>query len=439
MKFRISFFIGLFISHSATADTLLDAVRAAGASNAEIQAAIYQQLAGNEKRWQGLAGLLPTIQLGGSYTQQDQPRASYAAKVTRHDSSISLSQPLFDLTKYADYMRGKAMSESAEIELMKAQEKLISDVADAYANVLYQQEVLNAARHASKAYQHQLAQAQAAIKLGDATRIDIDEAQANLDVSQAKVIEAENELLTAGAQYQRLTGLNYAHIEAISPHCLLQNAPEATNSEKALFNQALAHNVDIKQAITQLNIAKSDVFATHSAHLPVVRFQASYGTNWSRGEGENELDRWFGTTSKTTNTNVGVTVSVPLFSGGLQLSQSREAVYKKEQARYQLIDIQQKIKQELRTSTLNIHNGRMLLTSSQKVIQSEGNKVNSTLKGKEMGLRTQMDELNARQRYYEAVKNNAEARYKLLTAKLTRARILGELGHLSLAKITCSN
>lgn len=49
-----------------------------------------------------------------------------------------------------------------------------------------------------------------------------------------------------------------------------------------------------------------------------------------------------------------------------------------------------------------------------------------------------MDELNAYQSYYEAVKNNAEARYKLLMAKVAQARATGELGHNAIAQISCS-
>ncbi|MEA1062453.1 TolC family outer membrane protein [Erwinia sp. HR93] len=429
----------LMLPGFAKADTLLDAVKHAGATNAEMQAAIYQQLSSSEKEWQGIAGFLPSLQLTGSYTEQDQPKAAYAAKVTRHDWGLSLTQPLFDVSKYADYLRGKAMSQSGEIQLLKTQQKIINDVSDAYARVLYLRDVLHSAQVASKTYEKQLAQARAAMDMGDVTRIDVDEAQANLDVSRAKEIEAENELSAAGARYTRLTGLSYRQVEPIAAQCLVARKSFQRNSEKLLLNRALAQNVDVRLAETQMDIAHSDVVAATSGHLPVARLQASYGTNWSRGEGENPLDSLFGTTSKTTNSYIGVQVTVPIFNGGLALSQSREAAYKKEEARYQLIDTRHKIEEDLHTALLNINNSVALVTSTQRVITSEKSKVDSTSLGKDMGLRTQIDELNAQQRYYEAIKNNAEARFKLLSAKINLSRIMGDLGYNVLSDITCTN
>lgn len=418
------------------ATTLLEAIRNAGAVNPELQAAMYRQLAGSEKSSQGLAGLLPTIQLSGGYNQQDQPKATYAAKVTRHNYAISLNQPLFDLSKYADYLRGRAIADSADIDLLRAQETLAYDVAEAYAGVLYQNEVHQAARAATQVYENELQQTTLAISLGNATRVDVDEAQANRDLFRAKEIEAHNNLSAAAAKYRRLTGLEHYAIAPISAACLLQGAQ--TGKEQDLYQRALAHNSQIRSARAQWEIAKTGVYQAHSAHLPTVNFQASYGTNWSRAEDSNLLDEMFGTTSKSTNTHLGVSVSVPIFSGGQQMSQSREAVYTREQMRYSLIDAQQKVKEELHNALLNMTNSRSLVTSTQQMIRSEQNKIRSTATGKKLGLRTKMDELNAYQSYYEAVKNNAEARYKLLMAKVSQARATGDLGHNAIAQISCS-
>ncbi|MGV3344319.1 TolC family protein [Enterobacteriaceae bacterium LUAb1] len=423
--------------HQAQATTLLEAIQSAGAKNAKLQVAVYQQLTGKEKYHQGLAGLLPEIQLTGSYNLQDQPGATWAAKVKRHNYSISLNQPLFDLSKYADYLRGKALEDHAHLELINAQQELAYTVSDAYADVLYQREIYHAAQAATQVYSTQLQQAISAVQLGDATQVDRDEAQANYDLYQAKEIEAQSYLSVAGEKYHRLTGLDYHDISNISAHCLLKKTVNDSKEEPALWQHVLAHNASIRVAMAQWNVTKTGVYRANSAHLPTVSLQASYGTNWSRAEDSNYLDEIFGSTSKTTNTNITLAVSVPLFTGGRQLSQSREAVYIREQARYALIDSRQKAQEELRSALLKIKNGQMLVMSTQRVIRSEQQKINSTSVGKTLGLRTQLDELNAYQSYYEAVRNNAEARYKLLMAKIARDKVLGELGHRSIAQITC--
>lgn len=437
MQYRILALAFFLTASQCHADSLMDAVRSAGAKNAEIQAAMYQQYAASEKRWQGIAGLLPSLQMNGSYNVQDQPNASYAAKVKRHDYALVVNQQLFDLSKYADFIRGQQMADKGDIELLKSQQKVMNDVAEVYSQVLYFRDVKHAAHIAASAYDQQLKKAKTAIRLGDVTRIDVDEAQANLDVALAKEIEAGNELVAAGNRYSRLTGLSYLNIQSIPEQCLIKQNTFQTRSEKSLFNKALATNVDIRLAQSSLDMADTDVLSATSAHMPVVRLQASYGSNWSRGEDQNELDSLFGTTSKTTNTNIGINVSVPIFSGGMQLSQSREASYKREEARYTLIDMRQKIKEDLATAILSIRNNEALFNSTKRIIHSEENKVASTAMGKSMGIRTQIDELNAQQRYYEAIKNNAEAKMKLLNSKVNLVKVTGDLGYTSLSEITC--
>lgn len=429
--------IASLLPWQTSATTLVQAIQQAGVYNASFQADMFQRFAANEKEAQGLAGLLPSIQLNINYNQQDQPGATYAAKVTRHDSAFTFNQPLFDVGKFADYLRGRALSKRGDVAFLGQQQKLIYDVAEAYAKVLYQREILKAANAATDVYARTLAQTKMAMSLGDATRVDLDEAQANLEVYLAKEIEASNNLNLAGTRYNRLTGLDYQTIVSFPAACLMKRKHPET--ETVLFQKVLANNTDIRRAEAELDIAKTEVYKASGAHLPTVNFQAYYGNNWSRAENSNGLDDIFGSTSKTKNTNVGISVSVPLFSGGGQLSQSREAAYAREQARYSVIDTKQVAKEQLHNALLNIRNGERLVTSTQRVILSEESKVKSTRVGKEQGLRTQLDELNALQRYYDAMNKNAEAIYSLFVAEISLDKAIGDLGYKRMAEMTCTH
>lgn len=67
---RIAVFGWLAATWPAYAASLLEAVNAARGFDAGIAAAREARLAGHEKRWQGLAGLLPRAQIDGHYTKQ---------------------------------------------------------------------------------------------------------------------------------------------------------------------------------------------------------------------------------------------------------------------------------------------------------------------------------------------------------------------------------
>ena len=418
----------------AAAVDLLDAVHAARSFDAGIAAAHDAQLAGREKRWQGLAGLLPHAQIDGNYIRQDQPTAAYAAAVRRHSATASITQPLFDIGRVADFQRGSALAGQADVEYEKASQTLVTDVSDAYFDVLYAREVLQAAETAQQAFQKQLDQAQAALTIGDGTRTDIDEAQANRDEALARKIAAQSDLEAARGAFRRLTGLPADDLAQIAWQCVPQTMPIDLVSA---MDEASRENLDVRIAEKQLDQSKADVVAATGAHLPVVNLQASYGTNWSRGADENVWDQVFGTTSKTRSTTIGVTVTIPLFAGGGPLSVSREAYRRRSQSFDALEDARRKARERARTAHLGIVNGLALVRARERALVSADSKVKSTRLGRDVGLRTQIDELNAEQRYFEAIRDLADSRYRYLRARLQLSAALGTLRDADVAAIAC--
>ncbi|RQQ05924.1 anibiotic ABC transporter [Burkholderia stagnalis] len=437
LKFLIRLTVALVplsITCPTQAADLLDAVEAARGFDAGIAAAGNAQLAGREKRWQGLAGLLPRAQIDGNYTKQDQPSAPYAAAVRRHSVSATITQPIFDVSRVAEFKRGGALADQADIEFEKARQTLITDVSDAYFDILYGSEVLQAAESAQQAFQRQLDQAQAALRIGDGTRTDVDEARANLDDALARKVSSQNDLEIASGALRRLTGLTATAIAPIAWQC----APQAPPVDlAAAMDEAARYNVDVRLAGKLAEQAQADVIAATGANLPVVNLQASYGTNWSRGSGENDWDQVFGTTSKTRSSMIGVTVTIPLFAGGGQLSANREAYRRRDQSRDALEDARRKARERARTAYLGITNGIALMRARERALASADSKVKSTHLGREVGLRTQIDELNAQQRYFEAIRDLADARYRYLRARLQLSAALGTLGDADVAAIAC--
>ncbi|KVL10466.1 anibiotic ABC transporter [Burkholderia sp. MSMB1826] len=432
---RIAVLGWLAAAWPAHAADLLDAVNAARGFDSGIAAAREARLAGREKRWQGLAGLLPRAQIDGNYTKQDQPTATYAAAVRRHSASATITQPIFDMARIADFKRGGALADQADIEYEKARQTLITDVSNAYFDVLYAREVLQAADSARQAFQRQFDQAQAALRIGDGTRTDVDEARANLDDALARKVGAQTDLEIASGTLRRLTGLPADDIAPIAWQCVPPAAPVDLSTA---MDEAARDSVDVRLAEKQLEQSRADIVAATGANLPVVNLQASYGTNWSRGADENVLDNIFGTTSKTRSSVIGVTITIPLFAGGGPLSASREAYRRRNQARDALEDARRKARERARSAYLGITNGLALIRAQERALASADSKVKSTRLGREVGLRTQIDELNAQQRYFEAIRDLADTRYRYLRARLQLSAAIGTLGDHDVAALSCA-
>lgn len=423
-----------FDSTSCSALTLQEAVIAAAHYDAGTLAAKNLNDAQQQKRIQGFAGLLPVVTLNGAYSKQDQPKASYAAGVTRHNNSVNLTQPLFDVAKFADWQRGDAIADEAQVKYMIAQQQMINDVSDAWFMIIYNSKVLKNTDKARRAFEQQLMFARKALGIGEQTRLDVDEAQANLDKAIADDITAENQLRDAKIHFEKLTGLSGNSVPVSGMDCIIPQKPPVLKKLKTRTESA---NLNIQAARFVLDQSRADVVAATGQHLPVVTFQASYGNNWSRAEDANVLDEVFGTTSKTRNTNIGINVSVPLFAGGSQISQSIEAAHRKLQAQDLLEDARRQALQDMESAWSGVLSGEATISAYDRGIISAQKRMKSTQYAYELGLRTTIDKLNAEKDYFKSLSDFAHAQYEYISSNIKLAAATGDLNYSYLKKFSC--
>jgi outer membrane protein len=425
-NFKIAFIVLSCVPFGSYATSLQQAARAALTYDSALQSSQMTSEADQQKYWQGMAGMLPTLTLEGNWDRQEQPDKKYQSGVTNHSYDLSVRQPLFDMSKYAGWRKGVAIANTAEAQSKKAEEKLLNAISNAYFSVLYQQEVLQAAKAASHNFKQQQQKLQAGILNGQNTRTELDEAKANYALAQAKEIEASSQLLLAGEAFRRLSGVSPDTVEPVNFQCL--NASPYASLTDAI-NASQQRNTEIKIALFQNDQADADVLAADGAHMPVVSLYARYGKNWSRNDNDDNLlyDAIVGTNSKSNNLQYGVNVSIPLFAGGSQISQSYEAAYRRQAAKYSTMEAQRKAATDTRSAWLSLTNGKALINAQKNAVESSREKVVSVQYGREMGFRTVNDELDAQQKYFSALKDQAEARFNYLNALINLAQSTGSL------------
>lgn len=425
-NFKIAFIVLSCVPFGSYATSLQQAARAALTYDSALQSSQMTSEADQQKYWQGMAGMLPTLTLEGNWDRQEQPDKKYQSGVTNHSYDLSVRQPLFDMSKYAGWRKGVAIANTAEAQSKKAEEKLLNAISNAYFSVLYQQEVLQAAKAASHNFKQQQQKLQAGILNGQNTRTELDEAKANYALAQAKEIEASSQLLLAEEAFRRLSGVSPDTVEPVNFQCL--NASPYASLTDAI-NASQQRNTEIKIALFQNDQADADVLAADGAHMPVVSLYARYGKNWSRNDNDDNLlyDAIFGTNSKSNNLQYGVNVSIPLFAGGSQISQSYEAAYRRQAAKYSTMEAQRKAATDTRSAWLSLTNGKALINAQKNAVESSREKVVSVQYGREMGFRTVNDELDAQQKYFSALKDQAEARFNYLNALINLAQSTGSL------------
>ena len=125
--------------------------------------------------------------------------------------------------------------------------------------------------------------------------------------------------------------------------------------------------------------------------------------------------------------SVGVQVTLPIFSGGLAQSKVREARALEEQARQDLEDARRQVEQATRTAYLGVTSGAAQVTAREQVLASSKSQLDATRLGREVGVRTSVDLLNAERKVYESRRDLAQARYQYLMARLQLAAAVGQL------------
>ncbi|AVH17536.1 anibiotic ABC transporter [Enterobacter sp. SGAir0187] len=411
-----------------------ESVLAANIFDPEMNAARNEHDADSEKRRQGFSGLLPSVSFNGAWTKTDQPNASYAAGVTRHNATINLTQPIFDLSKYADWKKGDAIAELADAKLLQAQQRLIRNTIIAWSDVVYRREMLSNKNHVLKLYQQKLKQIQSQMVLGESTLLDVSDAQARFDKAQADIVNAQSELSDAELVFSNLTGRDANEINEMTLTCI--PSLEAS-SHQQMLDHLMRDNLDIRSAQLFIKQSDADVLGATSGHLPVVSLQAGYGTNWSRAEDSNELDVLFGTTNKTRDTVLSLNVSIPLFSGGRALSQSFEAAKRRAQSKDLLALAQLRAKQSLSRSLNALKSGFTHLAATERALHSAHQRLDSTRYGRELGMRTLIDELDSLNEYATALSEKSEVQFSLIKAHTDLDATLGELDMFALKKYSC--
>ncbi len=426
-KTALLFVFLLAFARPGLAEDLLQVYREAQKYDAVYSAARYSVEAGREKGPQGLALLLPTLNLTGNATRQsiesDSKNPSVVPSFTRYPRlygyQLVFTQPIFRLQNWNQYDQAEFQVKQAEATFGQAAQDLMLRVAQAYFDVLAAQDTLALVRAQKAAISEQLAQAKRNFEVGTATITDTHEAQARFDLSAAQEIAAQNDLDSKRRSLQLLTGKEYGELKALQADIKLpQPNPEDMQSWVDLAEKQ-SYPVQVQEAGTA--IAALEARRNSNAHLPTLDLVGSYG----------QTDQTATLTSPIGNTltqgAIGLQLAMPLFAGGGLSSREREAAALSLKARDDLDNARRSAALTTRQSYLSVINGIAQVGALEQARVSSQSALDSNKLGYEVGVRINIDVLNAQQQLYSTERDLAVARYNTITNHLRLKAAVGSL------------
>ena len=418
----------------AFAADLVHVYREALAYDAQYAAARATAEAGREKQPQALAGLLPTIGATGNTFWNDSTFDSKAGAATLRERnkynsnaySVNLTQPLFRWQNFVQYDQSKLLVMQSEANFAQAGQDLIVRVAQAYFDVLFAIENLRAVQANKTAIAQQLEQAKKNFEVGTATITDTYESQSRFDLATAQEIAADSELEVKRYALRVLIGKDPGELNRLKPKAVMEAPQPASMEPWVEAAERDSFVVQAQQAAAEA--ANKAIEINRAGHYPTLDVVANYGTNNGPGQfGIGEID--------TTTRQVGLQLNIPIFQGGAVNSRTREAIAKRDAERATLDSAKRNAALNSRQAYLGVVNGMAEVRALEAALVSSLSSLDSNRLGYEVGVRINIDVLNAENQVYVTRRDLARARFNTLLSQLKLKAAVGSLAEADLERI----
>ena len=416
--------LACFAALPSQAETLKEVYEIARTYDATYLGARAQAESVGYKVAQADSAFLPTVGLTGSVSHNvsDTPVGG-VRKVETAMVGINASQPLLNRGNWLNADKASKSLEIAQADLDSAEQDLIVRTAQAYFDVLSAQEAVNTAQAAKKAISEQLASAKRNFEVGTATITDTREAQARFDLSTAQLLGAENDLRTKQLALDQLVGRS-----GVKPQPLAQpvTLPMLADGQADDWASKAEQAAPVRKARTAYDIAKLETSRTEAGHWPTLSLDGSLSSTNNRGNTPTAA-QLMGGDGTSTNAKIGLTLNVPLYAGGAISNQSREAVKLEEKARDDYEGARRAVAQGTRQAYFGVQSGQAQIQALEAAESSSKLALEATQLGYKVGVRVNLDVLNAQTQLYSTQRDLAKARHDVLVASLKLRQASGTL------------
>jgi outer membrane protein len=301
--------------------------------------------------------------------------------------------------------------------------------SQAYFDVLLAQDNVAFSAAQKKAIAEQLAQAKRNFEVGTATITDTYEAQAKFDLAVAKEIADLADLEIKKRTLQQLIGKAPAALAPLVDKPVL--APPAPADMEQWVSSSAEASPAVVQARLAAEIAKKEVERAQAGHYPTLDLTANYGNSSSPGS----IVPPVGPNLDTRSSAIGLTLNIPIFSGFGTQSRIKQALANREKALQDLENSQRSVAQTVRQNYLNVTNGVLQVKALEAALVSSKSSLDATALGKDVGVRTNVDVLNAQQQLFQAQRDLQQARYNTILSQLRLKSASGRLKEEDLAEV----
>ena len=402
---------------------LINLYQEAAFSDPVLNAARFNYQASKELYWQGLSLLLPQANATPGGTRYYQhgvgttPVANTPGNSRVFDQksyTVTLTQPVFNMGALEAFKQGDLNTKIADMRFFLAQQDLIIRVSQAYFDALTSQDNVELYRNKKGLIKQQLEIAQAKFDAGLATIVDVNTAQAALDLANSQEIAAQADLVVKRGVLEQLVGRPVGALKPLTKEAKIDGVlkdprskskdvkgnPIADSVNPQLppgqtlddwINQAEAANFNVLAGQLSVSLAESTYRASQALNYPSLNLVGTSGYNTSNGTATN----FNPANTNVYNNTVALQMTIPLVSGGFNSSVIRQNAALVDQAKANYDNARRTAAQNTRTAFTGFYGGLASVKAFEAAERSSTSALESSKLGFQVGTLINLDVLIA--------------------------------------------
>jgi outer membrane protein len=411
--------LALGSASAAQAQSLVELYESARGYDATFLSARSAYDASLAKAEQARAGLRPQAGLsaGANWNSRNSSAGALDSTFNTQNVTLSASQPLYRPANAVADQQGQLSIDIAKAQLESAEQDLIVRTTQAYFDVLAAQDTVAFVQAQKKAVSEQLAAAKRNFEVGTTTVTDSREAQARFDLVVAQEIASENDLRVKKLALDQLVGrTNTSPRPLAAPVALPALSPA---DPQAWVAQAETGHPAVLQATRALEIARLETQKAEAGQKPTLDLVGQYQIARAPQSGLGYV--------RNNTATVGVQFNMPLYTGGAVQNRVKETLALEDKARTDLEGAKRGVSQATRSAYFGVLSGQGQVKALEAAEASSQSALDANQLGYQVGVRINIDVLNAQSQLFQTKRDLAVARYNVLIGGLRLKQASGQL------------
>jgi outer membrane protein len=410
----------------ALADTIEAALVRAYQNNPQLNAQRAQARSTDENVPQALSGYRPKVNvtLGTGYQYQDIQATQKGQTIHSNNplstqplqpnsASLTVNQTLFNGNQTANRTRAAESQVSGSREALRVLEQtVLLQAATSYMDFLRDSATLEVQRSNVRVLEQTLKQTRDRFNVGEVTRTDVAQSEAQLAAGRTQALTAESNLTTTRANFRRIIGNEPTNLAPGSPVDRFLPASIAS-----AVNLSLVENPSVTAAMYGIDVNYLQVKINEGALLPTVTVQAGVSTAYQQ-----TLNVF-----RTNTASAIATASIPIYQGGAEYALIRQSKENLAQQRLNLETTRDQTRANVVQAWGQLEAGKAQVQSAQAQVTASEIALNGVREEAKAGQRTTLDVLNAQQALVNARVALVTAQHDRVVASYSVLNAVGRL------------